>query len=238
MGELPKRSGVLQRLRTHQLSRGYALTWLGKVSCPERGVIATGAAIQLGATPLEALVIGHTAAHGAHCWITDSAQADLLLQRNGRHPHPRSVARARRNAASKGFLRVERVYPFQRPKGAKYRSGPGTTNKSANFSALRVRDPITRGQLRRIHARENAAERPRTLDMPVGPRLIDGRLVAAAQPRPVAPPRRDYLGEYQRMAAPAVEAAEQREQAWQEAADDRMLASIPPRRPPKPPPDE
>lgn len=209
------------------------MTWEGKVSCPERGDIAAGAATRLGATPLEALIVGHTAAHGNHCWLTDVEQAKLLKQRNGRRPHARSVARARRNAAAKGLLHVERVYPFKRPEGAKYRSAHGTTNKSVSFRDFGMRDPLTRGQRRKIQARENAATRP--VDVPVGPRLIDGKLVAAATPRPVARPRRDFLDEFTRMAAPAVEVATAREQAWQQAADERMIASI--RRPPKPPPD-
>lgn len=212
------------------------MTWLGKVSCPQRGDIAAGAAARCGATALEALIVGHTAAHGAHCWLTDERQAELIVQRNGRKPHPRSVARARRNASAKGFLAVERVYPNQRPSGARYRSSFGTTNKAVNFRALKTRDPMTRGQLRRIHRGPNVAERPKAAEQPVGPRLFEGELVAAATPRPVARPKRDYLDEFQRMAGPAVAAAEQREQAWQQAQDDRMLASVP-KRPPRPPPD-
>ena len=212
-------------------SRGDSVSWVGKVSCPERGDIAAGAATRCGATALEALVVGHTAAHGAHCWITDAQQADCLVQRNGRHPHPRSVARARRNAAAKGFLHFERVYPFQRPKGAKYRSGPGTTNKRVLFSGLHARDPITRGQLKKIHERENAAEQPR--EKPVGPRLFDGSLIAAATPKPPKPRRAN--DEFERMAAPARAASERREQAWQARQDERVLERL--HKPPRAPPD-
>ena len=213
------------------------MTWQGKISCPQRGDVAAGAAVRCGATPLEALIVGHTAAHGAHCWLTDEQQSLLLVQRNGRNPHKRSVARARRNAAAKGFLRVERVLPFQRPTGAKYRCGAGTTNKAVDFRALQVKDPISRGELRRIHKRENVAERPKADSTPVGPRVFGGRLVAAGTPKPPPPQRvKDYKEEFERMAAPAVEAAERRELDWQQRADERMLARVPRRRP-RPPPE-
>ena len=220
------------------------MMWEGKVSCVERGDVAAGAAIRAGATPLEALIVGHSAAFGAPCFLRDKQQAKLLTQRNGKNPHPRSVARARRSAARKGFLHVTRVLPFQKPQGARHHAGPGTTTKVVIFgkgSPLGVRDPMTRGQRKRAADRVNAAtsqERINEASQPVGPRLFAGRLVAAATPRPAAPPKRtrqDYRAEYERMAAPAVEAAERREQAWQQAADARMLATVPQR--PRPPPD-
>jgi hypothetical protein len=208
------------------------MTWAGRVSCPQSGDVAAGAAVRCGATPLEALIVGRTAAHGSHCWETDKTQAELIVQRNGRNPHPRSVARARRNAAAKGFLHVKRVFPFQRPEGARFRAGAGTTNKSVNWNTLKVRNPMTRGERKRAAARMNVAVRPS--EQPVGPRAFNGELRAAATPRPVAPPPRDYLREYSNMAAPAVAAAEKREQAWQQAADERMLASV---QRPRPPPE-
>lgn len=228
--------GELQPVWAHHVSGGYAVTWGGRVSCPERGDIAAGAATRAGATPLEALIVGHTASFGSPCFLKDRQQADLLVQRNGRHPHPRSVARARRNATRKGFLHVQRVLPFQKPKGARHHAGPGTTTKVVIFgkgSPLGVRDPMTRGQRKRAQQRENAAAAEQQ-QQPVGPRLFGDRLVAAATPRP-APASRQYVDEFTRMAAPAVEAATRREEAWQQAADERMLASVPKR--PRAPPD-
>jgi hypothetical protein len=193
------------------------MTWGGRISCPERGDIAAGAAVRCGATPLEALVVGHTAAHGSYCWLTDTKQADLIVQTNGKHPHPRSVARARRNAARKGFLQVKRVFPNQRPKGASFRSSCGTTNKAVNFRALQVRDPITRGQLKRIHMRETAQAEPRREP---GPKYSSAAREVYPRPPAVVPP------EIARMAAEAVGVLDAREHVRHVQADARMFESL------------
>jgi hypothetical protein len=198
--------------------------WGGRVSCPERGDIAAGAAIRNGATPLEAAIVGHTAAHGSYCWLTDARQAGELMLGNGRHPHPRSVARARRNATRKGFLQVKRVFPNQRPKGASFRSSFGTTNKAVNFKALDVRDPITRGQLRKLHLRQNrqvVTADGEVIERPVGPRYSSAAR-EAYQPRPSAVPP-----EIARMAAEAMTVLDAREDVRQVQADQRMFDSLP-----------
>lgn len=201
------------------------MTWAGRVSCPERGDIAAGAALRCGATPLESLVVGHTAAHGSYCWLTDSKQADLIVQTNGRHPHPRSVARARRNAARKGFLQVKRIYPNQRPKGAAFRSSFGTTNKAVNFRALQVRDPITRGQLKRIHLREKSIDLGANSTAPPSyasgrPKYSSAAREVYQRPPAVVPP------EIARMAAEAVGVQDAREHGRHVQADQRMFESV------------
>lgn len=150
--------------------------------------------------------------------MTDGKQAEALVQRNGKHPHPRSVARARRNATRKGFLQVKRVFPNQRPKGAAFRSAFGTTNKAVNFRALQVRDPITRGQLKRIHLRQSAQDAP--------PRETGPRYSSAAREVYQPAPSTNVPPEIARMAAEAVSVLDAREQIRHAKADERMHASI------------
>ena len=200
------------------------MSWGGRISCPERGDVAAGAAIRRGATPLEAAIVGHTAAHGSYCWLTDARQAEELTLSSGRHPHPRSVARARRNATRKGFLQVKRVFPNQRPKGASFRSSFGTTNKAVNFKALDVRDPITRGQLRKLHLRQNrqvVTADGEVIERHVGPRFPVPKGEAYQRPAAAVPP------EIARMAAEATAVLDARENVRQVRADERMFDSLP-----------
>lgn len=132
------------------------MTWSG--SYENRGDQAAGAALLCGATPLEALLCGDIGSYGDTCWLTDAKQATLIVQRNGRNPHPRSVARARRNARDKGILEYKRVMPGHKPSGARFTSTAGTTAKTINFKALATRDPLTRGQRRRIRLRQQSVE--------------------------------------------------------------------------------
>lgn len=128
-------------------------------SCPERGDVARGAAVRLGATPLEALIVGQVASYGALCWLKDRELADDIVQRNGRHPHPRSVARSRRKSANLGLLQSQRLLPGARVPGMKRLVTYGSTAKIVIFDKrFGVRDPLTRGQKRRLRLRQLAVE--------------------------------------------------------------------------------
>ena len=122
-------------------------------SCPDRGDKARGAAIRLGATPLEALVVGHVAAFGAVCWLKDWQMAEDIVQRNGRHPHPRSIARARRTAAREGLMTSIRITSGSRVPGKRDPVTYGTTAKVVVFNArFGVPDPLRRGDRRRLRS--------------------------------------------------------------------------------------
>ena len=131
------------------------MTWGGPFE--PRGNAAAGAALKAGATPLEALIVGDAASYGEVCFVKDAVQAATIVQRNGRNPHPRSVARARRHARDKGLLDYRRIMPGHRPPGAKY-AGPGTTAKFVDFKAFKVKDPMSRADRRRQHRRRMAVE--------------------------------------------------------------------------------
>ena len=81
------------------------------------------------------------------------------MQRNGKHPHPKSVARSRKEAAALGVLAYRRIFPSQRPKYAKYRISAGTTEKFINWKALGIVDPMKRGERMRAHKRERSLQR-------------------------------------------------------------------------------
>lgn len=117
-------------------------TWGG--SYEVRANLAAGAALKHGATPLGALIVGHIASRGAHCWETDSRVAEQITQRTGRQPHPRSVARSRRMLTRAGLIASKRVFTGQRlPKEARNSiSAHGTTVKRPNWEVLGVKDPI------------------------------------------------------------------------------------------------
>ena len=147
-------------------------------SCPDRGDKARGAAIRLGSTPLEALVVGHVAAFGAVCWLKDWQMAEDIVQRNGRHPHPRSVARARRNAARGGLMTSVRLGAGSRVPGKRDPVTYGTTAKVVVFNArFGVKDPLRRGDRRRLRAQLAALNE----EIPQAPSLRD-------RPRYAAPP--------------------------------------------------
>jgi hypothetical protein len=133
------------------------MNWGGTLT--QRADIAHGAAARLGLRPLAALVVAQTASRGSSCWETDRRQADQILRANGKHPHPKSVARSRKEAATIGVLHCVRVYPNQRPQHAKHRVSCGTTEKFVNWAKLGIRDPMTRGERRKVDLRERSLER-------------------------------------------------------------------------------
>jgi hypothetical protein len=133
-------------------------------SCENRANIAAAATLRLGGTRLEALVAGHVASHGVNCWRTDRELAGSICQAGGRNPHPRSVARARRALSARRLLAVQRVAPGHKPVGARYSSPYGTTSKLVDFRALGERDPLTRGDKRKIARRLLCIERHERLE--------------------------------------------------------------------------
>ena len=133
------------------------MIWAG--TSTQRADIAHGAAARCGLRPLAALIVAQTASRGASCWETDRTQATQIVQANGKHPHIKSVARSRKEAARTNVLRCVRVFPSHRPKHAKYRISSGTTEKFVNWKTLGVRDPMSRGERRKADLRQRSIER-------------------------------------------------------------------------------
>jgi hypothetical protein len=211
------------------------MTWGGPFE--PRGNAAAGAALKAGATPLEALIVGDAASYGEVCFVKDAVQAATIVQRNGRHPHSRSVARARRHARDKGLLDYRRIMPGHRPPGAKY-AGPGTTAKFVDFKAFKVKDPMSRADRRRQHRRRMAVEAyVERKAKPVSPEVrqpADRPRHSSPVPEPVAHTTRASIDP--ELSAVINELGAKLQAKWdaeQCREDERMVSSIPRR--PKPP---
>jgi hypothetical protein len=186
--------------------------------------MARGAALHLGATPLESLVVGQVAAYGAPCWLKDRELAEEITQRNGRNPHPRSVARARRNAAKMGLMLCERRFPGQRVPGKRTAVSYGTTLKVVRFDRFGQRDPLSRGQKRRIRMRQMAVEAD--YPPPVSREVTQpkDRPTHSYPPAPVDLERIDP--ELAALIRTTGDALERRETAQHAADDRRMMDSV------------
>ena len=201
------------------------MTWSG--SYTQRGSEAAGNAVLFGATPLEALIVGDSASYGDVCFVDDRNQAAQIVQRNGRNPHPRSVARARRNAKAKGLLHYDRVMPGQTPPGARYSSTGGTTAKSVNFQAFRAKDPLTRRERRQIQKRRNAMEGGRhspKVSEPVSPEVTQPkdrpRYSGAIAPLPEMPADlAEVVGQF-------IEGQQAKQARREQAEDARMMDGV------------
>lgn len=126
-------------------------------SLTERASKAAGDALARGATALTAHLLGLVGSFDS-CFLTDRECAGRIMQHNGRNPHPRSVARVRRFARDAGWLDCVRVMPGHRPPGARFTSTGGTTSKRVNFAGLGSRDPLTRGEKRKLRRRQASVD--------------------------------------------------------------------------------
>lgn len=104
-----------------------------------------------------ALVVGQIAGFESS-WLTDRESASRIVQRNGRNPHLKSVARVRKLAREHGWIDCVRVFPGHKPPGARFTSTGGTTSKRVNFRGLGTRDPLTRGEKRKLRKRAQSVE--------------------------------------------------------------------------------
>lgn len=64
----------------------------------------------------------------------------------------------RRQARDLGLVEYRRIMSGQKPPGARYPTNGGTTAKTVDFSAFKSRDPLTRGQKRRLRRRQQSIE--------------------------------------------------------------------------------
>lgn len=203
-----------------------AYRWSG--SCEYRGDVAAGAAIRLGATPLEAAIVGEVASRGVNNWQTDRTLASLIVKRHGGNYHPRSVARSRRALTLRGILRTKRIAPREFPHGAWFRSAYGTTDKLVDFRALGERDPLSARDKRRIGRRLQVIERHQAHEhqSEPRPRFVSAVLSEVEQsPSPAGSARLD--SELEAITREIEQRYERRWQAEERAQDDAMLAAIP-----------
>lgn len=64
----------------------------------------------------------------------------------------------RRQARDLGLVEYRRIMSGQKPPGARYPTNGGTTAKTVDFSAFKSRDPLTRGQKRRLRRRQQSLD--------------------------------------------------------------------------------
>jgi len=157
--------------------------------------LAAQAVANEGATRLEALAVGGIAAFGENCFLTydDLRELDSMLRPDGRRYHRESIGRAVRNVARRlSAVRIERVHPGQKPRGAKWFSAHGTTNKSFNFKKFGLKSALSRhpeprrtyNDSRKKPAAEPVSGRPRYPTPPpavLKPTELDPQLAALTE---------------------------------------------------------
>lgn len=135
----------------------------------------------MGATNLQAKIGAHIASFGFPCWQTDGRMRQVIKRSDGRRYHRDSIGRARRLLAKAGLLESKRIFPNQIPEGAKYRSTYGTTQKQIKWSAIGLRNPISKAEARKrrelLHAEDKQARAARWIE-PAIAALVAGRLGA------------------------------------------------------------
>jgi hypothetical protein len=191
-------------------------TWPG--SLQDRAHKVHSQAILSKCRPLAALIVAATASRGSSCWETDAVQASQLVQRNGKHPHPKSVARSRKEAAALGVLICRRIFPSQRPKYARYRVSAGTTEKFINWKILGIADPISRGERRKVDLHERSLQRVEARHSAPGaivPRAAQKIQTGSFQPTVDPQLQRDF------------DELREHFEGIERAEDDAMLATVP-----------
>jgi hypothetical protein len=117
-------------------------------------------AIDEGFSPATAKLFVEVASRGLN-WRTDREIASELKRPDGRPYNPAYLGRRRRYLVLKGYLNSRRLMPGGKlPEKAKFdRTAHGTTVKSVNWQAFRVRPPTPRGARTRERQRIRREER-------------------------------------------------------------------------------
>ncbi len=192
----------------------------------ERASKAAGDALNAGATPLQARFLGYVAAFDT-CFQTDRQCAAGIIQRNGRNPHPRSVARVRRQAAAAGWLESVRILPGHKPPGARFTSTGGTTSKRVNFRGLGTRDPLTRGERRRLRRRQESIDATASVVQSPDVTKNDTPQDRPRHSAPIAPPEAPpVVDELSRVIAQATDAMRAKWQREEDRHDLAMMRSV------------
>jgi hypothetical protein len=141
----------------HQAGGG----WVQPGSHNVAAEIVARALLESGATNLQAKLGAEIAARGDHCWISDTRMREALVKPSGGQYHRESIGRARRLMARAGWIESKRIFPQQKPDGAKHPSTHGTTSKRILWKTLGLRSPMTRGERRKRRIEEEKATRRR-----------------------------------------------------------------------------
>lgn len=194
-------------------------------SCDFAAAKTTEALLNKGQSKLKALLGGKVAAYGDNCFRTYRQLAAEV------GCHPESAGRAWRQLVADGFGVHKRIFPGQKPTGARWRTRQGTTDKRIRFGEdkpIGIAHPMTRGEARRARQRQG---RP---PAPLGP-SPDERLRATAAPRhssaaataPLPPELASVVAAYERAM----------ETQWDRAERDSLPDSLPGNGPGNGPPD-
>ena len=153
--------------------------------------VAARKALEAGYTRLGIALVTHVASRGRN-FQTDSQIRDEIRRPDGRHYHRESIGRKRREITRAGGFSAKRLYPGQRPPGAKFRTSHGCVVTTVVWQALRVSPPMLRGA--RTLERQFIRKERRQSSKPI-PAAELGELAAewlreqsSAPPRPKPPP--------------------------------------------------
>jgi hypothetical protein len=102
--------------------------------------VAARRALDAGYTRLGIALITHVASRGVN-FQTDAEIQGEIRRPDGRAYHRESIGRMRRLVTERGALSAKRLYPGQRPPGAKFRTSHGVVVTTVVWGALRVADP-------------------------------------------------------------------------------------------------
>lgn len=204
----------------------------------ERGMCAFFEASERGATPLEAQLAYEIARQPGENFKTGAALIDDINERTGANHHRGSGRRGVSELRRKGIIKKDRVMPCHKPRGARYVSAHGTTNKRFLW---KHKDPISQHELSRMRkesrrmSRYFQQEAPSTA-APVRPsarHAANGALLPEGFPKLTGQTLQFYR-EFQAQADRALQATDDREARHAARQDAAMHDSIKRSRDPPP----
>lgn len=155
--------------------------------------VAARRALDAGLTRLGIAFVTHVASRGVN-FQTDDQVRDEIKRPDGRAYHRESIGRKRRELTRAGMLSARRLYPGQRPPGAKFRTPHGCVVTAVVWQALRVTAPMLRGARTLERQRVRRERRQSSTPIPAGElgELAEQWLReqgSAPPPRPKPPPK-------------------------------------------------
>lgn len=142
--------------------------------------MVAGELLALGCTNLEAKIGAHVAQFGARaCFQNYQRLSELLVRPDGGRYHFDSIGRAWRRFVARGLGTHERFFAGQTPKFADYHTPHGTTEKRIVWSALGLKNPVSKRAAREMQRQADAHERAHRAG-------LLGRTAAAEGARPEA----------------------------------------------------
>lgn len=96
---------------------------------------------------------------GLTCFQTARVVRDHVLRSDGRPYHIESIRRGFRGIAARDVMHYKQILTGEKPAGARHASAHGTTEKRILWSALGIKNPVTRREEAEVRARQRANER-------------------------------------------------------------------------------